>query len=406
MKNKLLTGLLSVGIALVLWLYVVTVVSPNSDNHYYNIPVNIQGEAVLQDRGLMITSGQLPAVSLHLEGNRTDLNKINSSNISIGVDVSGIGEPGTYHLSLTSPNFLTDVPNTAINVLSKDPGTVTVQVDYRSSKPVPVDIRYSGALPENFMADKDGRILDFENVTITGPKTVIDQIAMARIDVNLDGREESLSQQYQYTLCNAKGEPVDAELVVTDVEAVNLTLKIVRVKEVALTVAVVYGGGATEETAKVTVEPGTILVSGSDALLENLTQIEIGTINLQDIAADETQILPIKLPEGITNETGMTEAKVQIAFPKLGLKELTIRNIQAINVPQGMEVQLITQQLELTLRGPLGIIESVTEENVTVTVDFGQEQIGTASVKAQITVNIEGVGAVGTYNVTATVKKK
>ena len=81
MKNKLLTGLLSVGIALVLWLYVVTVVSPNSDNHYYNIPVNIQGEAVLQDRGLMITSGELPVISLHLEGNRTDLNKINSSNI-------------------------------------------------------------------------------------------------------------------------------------------------------------------------------------------------------------------------------------------------------------------------------------------------------------------------------------
>ena len=406
MKDKLLPALLSLGVAILLWLYVITVVSPNSDNHYYNIPVNIQGEAVLNDRGLMITSGELPTVSLHLEGNRSDLNKINSSNISIGVDVSGIGEPGTYALSLTAPNFLTDVPNNAITVLSKNPGTVTVQVDRRLRKPVPVEIYYSGALPEDFMADKENRILDFENVTVIGPQAVIDQIAMARIDVDLEGREESLSQSYQYTLCNADGEPVDAGMVVTDVETVNLTLKIVRVKEVALTVSVLYGGGATVETAKVVVEPGTILVSGSDALLENLTEVELGQIDLQSMPADEIRIFPIKLPEGITNETGMTEAKVNVTFPELGLKEITVRNIQAVNIPRGMEVQLITQQLELTMRGPKHLIDSITEENITVTVDFSQEQIGTASVKAVITVNVDGVGAVGTYKVTATVKAK
>lgn len=406
MKDKLLPALLSLGVAILLWLYVITVVSPNSDNHYYNIPVNIQGEAVLNDRGLMITSGELPTVSLHLEGNRSDLNKINSSNISIGVDVSGIGEPGTYALSLTAPNFLTDVPNNAITVLSKNPGTVTVQVDRRLRKPVPVEIYYSGALPEDFMADKENRILDFENVTVIGPQAVIDQIAMARIDVDLEGREESLSQSYQYTLCNADGEPVDAGMVVTDVETVNLTLKIVRVKEVALTVSVLYGGGATVETAKVVVEPGTILVSGSDALLENLTEVELGQIDLQSMPADEIRIFPIKLPEGITNETGMTEAKVNVTFPELGLKEITVRNIQAVNIPQGMEVQLITRQLELTMRGPKHLIDSITEENITVTVDFSQEQIGTASVKAVITVNVDGVGAVGTYKVTATVKAK
>lgn len=406
MKNKLLALLLSVGIALVLWLYVVTVVSPNSDNHYYNIPVNLQGEAVLQDRGLMITSGELPTVSLHLEGNRSDLNQINSSNIAIGVDVSGIGEPGTYNLSLTAPNFLTDVPNNAITVLSKDPSTVTVKVDRRISKPVPVDIRYNGTLPENFMADKEGRILDYENVTVTGPQTVIDKIAMARIDVDLEGRVESLSQQYQYTLCDAEGNPVDSEAVVTDVEGVNLTLKIVRVKEVELTVSVLYGGGATVETAKVTVEPGVILVSGSDALLEDLTQLELGTVNLQEMPESEVLIFPIKLPEGITNETGVTEAKVHVEFPGLGLKELTVKNIQAVNVPEGLQVQMITQQLELVLRGPENLISSITEENVTVKVDFSQEQAGTASVKAQITVNVDGVGAVGVYNVTATLKTK
>lgn len=406
MKNKLLTALLSVGIAVVLWLYVVTVVSPNSDNHYHNVPITVQGEAVLQDRGLMITSGELPKVSLHLEGNRTDLNKINSSNISIGVDVSGIGEPGRYDLSLTQPNFLTDVANTAITVLSKAPGTVTVEVDRRISKPVPVDIQYNGTLPENYMADKENRALDYENITITGPQTVVDQIAMARIEVDLTDQIESLSGQYQYTLCNEKGEPVDAKMIVTDVEVVSLTLKIVRVKEVALTVAVVDGGGATKDTSVVTLDPAVILVSGSDSLLEDLESLEVGTINLSEISGDEILLLPIKLPEGITNETGVNEVKVDVKFPKLATKELTVTNIQPINIPAGLDVKIITQQLELLLRGPKDVIDSVSAENITVTVDFSGEQAGTASVKAQITVSIAGVGAVGTYNVTATVKTK
>lgn len=406
MKNKLLTALLSAGIAVLLWLYVVTVVSPNSDNRYYNIPINLQGEAVLQDRSLMIVSGELPTASLHLEGNRTDLNKINSSNISIGVDVSGIGEPGEYTLNLTQPSFLSGVTNNAITVLSKDPGTVTVEVDRRISKPVPVDIQYEGTLPENYMVDKENAALDFETVNIAGPQAVVNQIAMARIDVNLDNQVESLSQQYRYTLCNEKGEPVDAQLIVTDVEAINLTLKIARVKEVMLTLAVVEGGGATEETSTITIDPQVILVSGSDTLLEDMDTLEIGSVNLGTIASDEELTFPIKLPDGVTNETGVTEATVKVQFPQLATKKLTVTAIEAVNVPSGLQVQLATKRLEILLRGPKGSVEKLKPEDIKVKVNFSGVTAGAASVKAEISTNVTGVGAVGTYNVTATLKAK
>lgn len=405
MKNKLLTALLAGCIATLLWLYVVTVVSPNSDNHYHNVPLALQGEAVLQDRGLMITSGELPNISLHLEGNRTDLNKINSGNIAIGVDVSGIGRPGTYDLSLTQPNFLTDVPNNAITVLSREPDTVRVTVERRISKPVPVDIHYTGTLPENYMADKENRVLDYNNVTVTGPQSVVDQIAMARIEVDLEGKSESLSGQYEYTLCNGKGEPVDAKMIVTDVESVGLTLRILRVKEVKLTVTVVEGGGATQQTSVITLDPASILVSGSDTLLAGLNTLELGTVNLAELTEDQVLTFPIKLPEGVTNETGVNEVKVDVKFPELATVELTVTDFQAIKIPAGLEAQIITKQLTLLLRGPKDVIATVKPEDITVTVDFSAEQAGTTTIKAVITVKIAGVGAVGTYDVTATLKR-
>lgn len=404
MKNKILTALLSFAIALGLWLYVVTVVSPNSDKHYYNIPVTLQSEVVLQERGLMITTTDLPTVSLHLEGNRTDLNKLNSSNITIAVDVSRIGEPGTHSLTYT-PSYPGDVPNNAISVLSRTPGTITLEVEERISKVVDVDVLYTGTLSEDYMADKENKELDYETINISGPKSVIDQIAMARIEVNLDNRSASISEQFRYTLCNEKGEPVDAQLVTTDVEAVTLTLRIMRVKEIDLLVDILYGGGATAETTDITIEPQTIRVSGSDTLLEGLDSLNLGSINLAEIAEDEMLTFLIKLPDGISNETGVLEVQVDIQFPDLGSKTLTVNKFNMVNVPAGLEVDMITKALEIQVRGPKTIIEEINPENVTVTVDFANEQVGTATVNADITIDVDGVGAVGIYNITATLRK-
>ena len=404
MKKKILTALLSFAVALSLWLYVVTVVSPNSDKHYYNIPVTLQGEVLLQERSLMITTVDLPTVSLHLEGNRTNLNKLNNSNITLVVDVSRIGEPGTHELSYT-PIYPGDVPNNAVNILSRNPGTIRLNVEERVRKSVPVDVQYTGTLPENYMADKENKTLDYEEVNIVGPKTVIDKIAMARISVDLNNQSESISQKYTYTLCDEKGTPVDAKLVTTDVEAINLTLRVVRVKEIELTVNVIDGGGATKDTSLITIDPQTIRVSGSDSLLEGLDSLELGTINLGEMLADETLSYTIMLPEGITNETGVLEALVDVKFPNMDTKTVTIKNFETVNVPEGLKADVITKRLEIVLRGPKSVISKVTDENVKVKVDFTNEQEGTATIKAEIVVDVEGVGAVGIYNVTATLRK-
>ena len=410
MKNKVLTFLLALGVALLLWLYVVTVVSPNSNDRYSNIPVTLQGLVVLQERGLMITTEELPTAELHLEGNRTDLNKLNSNNISISVDVSGIGAPGIYELKLGNPSFPSDVPNTAITVLNKSPGTIRIQVENRVTKPVPVDIVYNDANfdSDNYMADKENRILSSETVTVSGPESVVSKIAMARIEVDLSGRVESLiDATYTYTLCDEKGEPVDVEKVTTDAEDISLTLKIVRVKEVALVPKeIIYAGGATEENTSITIDVQTILVSGSDALLADLEKIELDVIDLSLIPEDTELVLPIVMPEGITNETGIQEAKATVKFSKLVTKTLVVNDIKTINVPEGLKVTPAAKRLEITVRGPQALVDKLTAEQVTVQLDCANVQQGNVSLKATVAVSVKNVGAVGVYNVTATVDEK
>ena len=81
-RNKLYSMLLSVVVAFCLWLYVSNNVSIEDSNTFYNIPVVMEGESVLNEENLMITSMSANTVSLNLTGARSDLSKLDSSKLA------------------------------------------------------------------------------------------------------------------------------------------------------------------------------------------------------------------------------------------------------------------------------------------------------------------------------------
>lgn len=404
MKNKLGSVLLSVLIAFGMWWYVITSVSPGSKQTYNNIPVVTEGEAVLSERGLMITARSANAVNLELSGNRTDLSKVNSYNITVKANVSQIYEPGTHSIQYTQ-SFPGNVPNNAFVIESKSPEKLYYTVERRVSKDVPVEVKWIGAAPDGFISDRENRVLDFPFVNIIGPESVVNEIAKATIDVDLNEQRESISQDYQYTLCNAEDEPVDAQLIVTNVEEIHLDVKIQRVRDLALAVNLVDGGGAKAANAVVKLSVDSIRVSGSEAALNLLGDtLVVGTVNLAEITRDTIMRFAVVLPEGVSNRTGVTEVEADITLTGLSSKEFTVQRINYINVPEGMEVELITEKLQLLVRGPAAQIAKLTEIYITVTVDFTGAEIGTSTFRAVVTYadGFEDVGTLRVDSVSAT----
>ena len=109
----------------------------------------------------------------------------------------------------------------------------------------------------------------------------------------------------------------------------------------------------------------------------------------------------------LINQTGVNEATVSIQFSGLSIREYTVANFQAINVPEGMEVEIINANLTVRVRGASGQISQLTGDDITVVVDFSNAVAGTATYKASINFGEEftAVGAIsGPYSVSATVK--
>ena len=407
-RTKLYSLLLSIFVAFGLWLYVVTNVSQGDDKTFYNIPVVMEGESVLNERNLMITSVSTKSVSMHLSGTRSNLNKVNSGNITVKVDLSSIREPGENIALSYTPSYPGDVPSNAFVVESQNPSRIYVNVDYRRTKEIPVEIKWTGTRSESCLYDTENAMLDNSTVTIVGPAAVADQISRAVIEVDLTNRMESMSESFRYTLCDEEGNPVNAEQITTSVEEVRVDLQIQRIKVVTLTADLIYGGGATEQNTTVEIEPKTIRVSGSEAALADVGDIySVGTINLAELEkVSNTLTYTVTMPEGVTNQTGVSEVTVTVTFTGLKTKDFIIDNIQPINVPQGLDAEIINANLMVKVRGPASQIDKLTEEDITAVVDFSNAEIGTATYKASITFadGFANVGAMKTYSVSATVQ--
>ena len=407
MKNKLMSAALSVLIAFGLWMYVITEVSPGSEWTYNDIPVKMEGETLLKERNLIITDMSSTDVDLTLSGNRSDLNELNSSNITLKADMTKIYDPGTHKIGydITYPG---NVASNAFTRVNQYPDSIIVTVERLvRNKEVPVNIIYQGRAADGYVVRRADVELDNEYILVTGPESVVNQITQAIITIDLEGQTESISQNYRFTLCNSEGAGVDSEMITVNTEEVHVDLTIHRKKQVELTVTVVPGGGATEEDAKIELSTESIWISGSDIALEQVGDtINLGTINLAEYESSEKITFAIPTYEGVTNDSGETEVVVSLRFEGLMTKEIVIDEFVITGVPEGYTAEVVTEKLTIKVRGRYELVNKLTVRDIIATVDFTDEEPGDATMRVNITFRdkFESLGVLGKPSVTTSLQ--
>lgn len=401
MKSKILTALLAAAIAVCLWGYVITVERPESEKTFYKVPVVLEGENVLKDRGMMITSGEDTTVTLKLAGRRSDLKNLKSSDIVAVVNLSRITEPGQKNMS-----YSISIPGDSnIDVVKRTPDTVAISVVEWASKPIPVNLKFEGHVPEDYGENRQGATKDHDTITVTGPKDIINQIAMAKVTIDLDGRTETFAESFRYALCDAEGTPIDdVSSVTTDYGEIRVSMSIHQLKEVKLVYTIVDGGGLTASDVEVSISPkDTITVAGSPMVLEELKEINLGTFDLGELTQTTEFKKPVKLPEGVSNRSNISEVTVTVTVPEMETRTYNTSQFRIENVPEGLEAQLIAEQLEVHLRGRGRLLDQIKPEHITAVVDLTDQEVGNVYLPVKIEIETYGedsmVGAVGQHSV-------
>lgn len=382
MTRKLVTVAIALVISFALWMYVVMVIGPEYSDTFRNVEVKLVNESALEKNNLMILGDKEFDVDLEITGNRSALNKLNSSNITVELDLSTILEPNktTYRYEVYLPDSVT--------LKGQSPARIPLEIVRRKVKTVDVEVVFDedkipagyGTLPVE---------LELEKIEIAGPEDVIDQIMQAKIklDITDENNKSDYKAELKAALCDANGQEVDSRYVTVmtaEAETIAVKLPIRMKKEIPLKLHVIEGGGLTAES--ITLDPPVITVLGSEEALRDLNEWYLNTEeDPLDLTAltDGEEIPPFSLEglnnlEDIVNKSGVTEVHASVSFETLTQREFVIKQeqIQLFNIPEGTLPDISERQIKVIVRGETEVVNRLTADDIFVSVDFSDAKIG------------------------------
>lgn len=407
-RNKIISLLLAVVIALSLWVYVVTTVTPEDSQWIRNIPVTFANEdGLFSDRNLTLTQGRNATVDLKVYGKRQDLLKLSNSNITITADLADVLGPGEWQLRYT-----VEMPETVsdndISIEARSTYEVDVQVDLLSVKEIPVQAVFQGSVADGYVQDPIE--LEYDTLEISGPQDQVSQVDHAQVVLERTNLSKTVSDSLAYTLVDADGNEIASDEIHCSVDKIGVMMTVSLVKELPLTVQFIDGGGATEEHVVSSIEPSTITVKGSAEDLEGMNSLNIGNIDLSTVPTNTayTGTFNIVLPDNLTNMTGEETADVTVELKNLKEKTLRITNLELANVPSNLKAALGTVSLQIKVRGPSDVMDAVTASSIRAVADLSS--IGTSTGQFSVPVDVyvdgfSGVGAMGSYSVLVSISE-
>lgn len=402
-NSKVFYMIVAIFCSIALWLYIDIVEAPKSTTTIYSIPVTFLGEDDLADDGLMITSGKDTTVNLRLEGPRSAISQVDRNNIIITVQANTqIDTEGHYSL-----RYEIDFPSAVssqLRILSRSVSSIDVDVVQMMSKTVEIEGKFVGTVVEGARVSDTDFEFDQKEVTVRGERSLVEQVDHAQVLLDIQDLSATWSGELPLTLVDANGNAVDMTNLTCDITEVYTIFPVQTVKEVPLTVSYTSGGGATSQNATTSIDPETVTISGTPERLKEIDSIDLGTIDLSEIVTSEVLSLDIPVPDGVTIISGVTTAKVTVSMSGLTTNVFQTSDIEVINVPDWVSnVELVTQALEVRLRGTTNSMSLVLDTDIYVIVDLADLEEGSEGTRTwPATVGVRGmsdVGAVGDYQV-------
>ena len=397
--------LLSVFLAVILWLYVRAEKDPVSDARIRNIPVQITGSSVLSSKGLTVAGLSSDRVSTTLQAPASVLSDISRKNITATIDVSRIDEAGEHTLSYNIV-LPTNVNTDGVVIQEKEPETITVTVEKLYTSTLPIEFRFEGSVAKGYQAGTP--TIDPVNVTISGAVEQVNRVARAVVVLEAKDLKEQYTGDLPIRLLDANGDELKDLEVELSSETAYIVYPIVVVKEIPLTVNVIAGGGATQENiSEPLIVPSKITVAGTQEDIDHLTEISLGSIDLSKVVGTSNFTFTIDLDPSLENVTGITEAKVTVTVSGLETRAFEVGNIKLQNIPKGYSAKADTEAKTVYVRGTADELAMIDSSQLRIVADL-KEVTGSGTYTIPVRVYLDAgteVGVIGDYSIVVSVTR-
>lgn len=368
--------LISLGLAFLMWLFVISIENPVMNMSFSSIPITIENSDVMEAQGKAFElSDSSHSVTVTVKAERSVLSELSRDNIKATVDMTeldGNRVPIDVKVTRYSDRVQSVSPSKEFaNVIIED-------LAYSQFR---IQVEPTGNVMDGYSIGNTS--LQNNVVRVSGPESIVSSIAEAVAVVNVSGMTSEIRTTVPVSLLDEDGNPVDTSVLDVSLDQVTASVEIWKVVEIPVSAG--HTGtpaGGYVFTGNITTSPATVFVTGANSALNSFTAVTIpGTeLDITGATGDVTKSVNVSLylPSGVYLETSRSDGNIEITADideaASAVIQVPYSNLTVEGMPEGMTIgnDMATSMVAVTIRGLKPTLDAVNGLALTGTLDLSE----------------------------------
>ena len=349
MKQKLTHNLnlkvLAVLFSIIIWIIVVNIDDPIKSVQFNDVRIDVVNKQVLTEKNLVgeIVEGQ-ETVDVTVSGRRSVIEDLSKDNISVTADCKELNETNTLTLKVSSNKYSGDIDTMKPEFDKVELNVEELKKIQKAIQVEPVGIPASGYKLGDYT-------ISLNRVNIEGPKSIIDKVQTAKVQVDVDGASGNISASAPIILYDALGERLDSSRLTMNLDNINVSQEVLYTK--TIDVVANYSGEPAEgykANGNIQVVPSKVTIAGMKSTLDNINQVTVpaSAVNISNQDSDFKTNANIfnYLPSGVESAEesfkGAVSVTVEIEKEISKTYNIYFNKISFDGLPEGLEAEIVS----------------------------------------------------------------
>ena len=288
MKQKLTHNLnlkvLAVLFSIIIWVIVVNIDDPVKTVQFNDVPITLANELSLTDRKLVceFKDGN-DSVDVTVTGRRSVIEDLSKDNISVIADLKELSKENTVALKVASNKYSGDIDN-----MKCDSEFAEFNIEELVELQKVIQVETIGIPADDYITGDFS--VNLNRIKITGPKSVIDKVQSAKVQIDVEGATNNVSASVPIILYDAMGDRVDSSRLKLNIDNINVNQEILYTKKIPV-------------SCNPLGDPAEVFIAGPKSVLDNISSVTIysSAVNISNQNSDYVTTVNVfnYLPNGV-----------------------------------------------------------------------------------------------------------
>ena len=387
--------LISIILAIVLWLIVMNIDDYSMTKSIKGIPVEQLNGSAIENMGKVydVTSGK--TVDIVVKGPRSVVDSLTADNFYAYADLSEVSVTNTVQIKVVARDsrITSEVDITYVN------NTMNLTIEDKIRKDISIRAVTEGLPADGYAL---GTVTVSPNIIqVSGPQSIVSKVTEVRAVLNVSGKDQNVEDRVTPRCMNAYGEAINSDSLQLSLDQVKVTAKVYPTKEVPIKISTTGTPKTDYVVTDIHYTPQTIVIAGAQQILDDVSSIYVDDIDIDNVTEnfEINRELDYYLPEGVYLADSNEEVAVSVTVEKKQEKEIeiTAEDVELRGTDEKFVYELVVSGVyKIRLKGLGRELAEVTKESLGIYLNVDGKEAGKVDVSpsyqkpAGVTVNMVG----------------